>query len=72
MTNPNIYTQPQYPQQPQPPVLYTQPQYPQYPQQPVYKDAQLSSPEPPPSYDALTDAANPTHEIPLVICSLLI
>ena len=53
MTNPNLYTQPQYPQQPQ---------------QPVYNDAQLSSQEPPPSYDAVTPAANPTQQIPLVIC----
>ena len=65
--NPSFFAQPQYPQQPQPPVLYTQPQYPQYPQQPVYKDAQLSSQEPPPCYDAVTAAANPTQQIPLVI-----
>ena len=67
--NSNIYAQPQYPQQPQPPVLYTQPQY---PQQPVYKDAQLSSQESPPSYDAVIAAGNPTQQIPLVICSLII
>ena len=69
MTNPNLYVQSQHSQQPQPPVLYTQPQY---RQQPVYKDAhdQLSFQEPPPSYDAVTAAANPTQEIPLVICSL--
>ena len=48
-TNPNIYTQSQYPQQS------------------VYKDAQLSSQEPPPSYDAVIAAANSTHQIPLVI-----
>ena len=53
------------------PNLYAQPQYPQQPQQPVYKDAQLSFQEPPPSYDALTAAANPTQQIPLVICSLI-
>ena len=51
------------------PSFFTQPQY---PQQPVYKDAQLSSQEPPPSYDTVTAAANPTQQIPLVICSLLI
>ena len=61
MTNTNLYSQP--------PLLYTQPQQ---PQQPVYKDAQLSSQEPPPSYDAVTGAANPTQQIPLVIWSLLI
>ena len=71
MTNPNIYTQSQYPQQPQPPVLYTQPQYPQYPQQPVYNDAQLSFQEAPSSYDAVTTAANTTQQIPLVICLLI-
>ena len=71
MTNPNFYIQPQYPQQPQPPVIYTMAQ-PQYTQQSVRNDAQLSSQEPPPSYDAVTDAANHTHEIPLVICSLII
>ena len=49
MTNPNLCTQPQYPQQP------------------VYNDAQLSSQEPPPSYDAVTPAANPTQQIPLVM-----
>ena len=49
MTNPNLYTQPQYPQQP------------------AYKDAQLGFQEPPPSYDAVTAAANPTQQIPLVI-----
>ena len=53
------------------PILYTQPQYPQYPQQPVYKDALLSSQELPPSYDAVT-AANPTQQIPVVICLLII
>ena len=68
--NPNLYAQPQYPQQPQPPVLYSQPQYPQQPQQPVYKDAQLSFQEAPPSYDAVTTAANTTQQIPLVICLL--
>ena len=68
MTNPNLYAQPQYPQQPQPPVLYTQPQY---PQQPAYKDAQLSFQEAPPSYDAVTTAANTTQQIPLVICLLI-
>ena len=67
--NTNLYAQSQHPQQPQPSVLYTQPQY---PQQPVYKDAQLSFQQPPPSYDAATAAANTTQEIPLVICSLLI
>ena len=43
------------------PSLFTQPQ------QPVYNDAQFSFQEPPPSYDAVTAAANPTQEIPLVL-----
>ena len=68
----NICVQPQHPEQPEPPVLYTQPQYPQYPQQPVYKDAQLSFQEPPPYYDAVTAATNPTQQVPLVICSLVL
>ena len=70
--NTSFHAQPQYPQRPQPPVLNTQPQYPQHPQQPVYKDAQLSSQEPPPSYDAVIAAGNSTQQIALVICSLLI
>lgn len=53
MTNPSLYTQPQYPQQP------------------VYTDAQLSSQEPPPSYDAVTPAAIPTQQIPAVICLMV-
>ena len=69
MTNPSLYAQPQYPQQPQPPVLYTQPQYPQYPQHPVHEDAQLSFHEPPPSYDDVIAAGSPTQ--PVVICSWL-
>ena len=54
MTNPNIYAQPQYPQQP------------------VYKDAQLSFQEAPPSYDAVTAAANSTQQIPPVICTCIV
>ena len=51
------------------PNLYAQSQH---PQQPVYKDAQLSFQEPPPSYYADTAAANTTQQIPLVICLHLI
>ena len=51
MTNPNIYTQSQYPQGP----MYKEAQL------------SSQEPPPPPSYDAVTAAANPTQQIPLVI-----
>ena len=44
----------------------SQPQYTQH-EQPVCNDAQLSSQEPPPSYDDVTPAANPTQQIPVVM-----